>query len=117
MAQATMTQFQVNEMVREAQQAAEQAAKEFLKNELQGRDQFPCGFAWTNIYGVKGNTKLGKMLAAANVSKNSYERAFQLWNPSGLFVQNVDCLEAGARAAAEVFRRHGLEAYAGSRWD
>ena len=110
------TQEQVNEIVREAQAAAQKAAMDFFQTKLGGRDQYACGFAWTNIYGVKGNTKLGKMLKAAGV-RQDYTKAFQLWNPSGLGVQNVDCKEEGARAAAEVFRAYGFEAYAGSRLD
>ena len=108
------TQEQVNEIVREAQAAAQKAAMDFFQTKLQGRDQYACGFAWTNIYGVKGNTKLGKMLKAAGV-RQDYTKAFQLWNPSGLGVQNVDCKEVGAQAAADVFRAYGFEAYAGSR--
>ena len=110
------TQEQVNEIVAEAKTAAGQAARKFFQERLQGRDQFACGFAWVNIYGVKGNTKVGKMLKAAGVGQD-YTRAFQLWNPSGMGVQNVDTLEAGAEAAAEVFKKYGFEAYAGSRLD
>jgi hypothetical protein len=111
------TQEQVNQIVAEAQAAARAAADKFFQEKLGGRDQYACGFAWTNIYGVKGNTKLGKMLTAAGVRKNTYEKAFQLWNPSGHRAQNVDTLYEGARAAADVFCRHGLKAYAGSRLD
>ena len=111
------TQEQVNQIVAEAKQAAFVAADKFFKEKLGGRDQYACGFAWTNIYGVKGNTKLGKMLAAAGVRKNTYEKAFQIWNPAGYGCQNVDTLEEGARAAAAVFKRYGFEAYAGSRLD
>ena len=107
---------QIKDIVAEASQAATEAATLFFQTRLGGRDQFACGFAWTNIYGVKGNTKLGKMLKAAGV-RQDYTKAFQIWNPSGLYVQNVDTLEAGARAAAEVFQLAGFEAYAGSRLD
>ena len=110
------TQEQVNEIVREAQEAAHEAAMDFFQTQLGGQDQYACGFAWTNIYGVKGNTKLGKMLKAAGV-RQDYTKAFQLWNPAKMPVQNVDTLEEGARAAAEVFRKYGFEAYAGSRLD
>lgn len=110
------TQEQVNEIVAEAREAAYQAAMKFFQERLGGRDQYACGFAWTNIYGVKGNTRLGKMLKAAGV-RQDYTKAFQLWNPSALMVQNVDTLEAGAEAAAEVFKKYGFEAYAGSRLD
>jgi hypothetical protein len=79
-------------------------------------DQYACGFAWVNIYKVKGNTKLGKMLKAAGV-RQDYTKAFQIWNPADMGVQNVDTLEAGADAAAKVFQKYGFEAYAGSRLD
>ena len=110
------TQEQVNEIVREAQEAAHQAAMKFFQEELGGVDRFACGFAWTNIYGIKGNTKMGRVLKEAGV-RQDYTKAFQIWNPAGLGVQNVDTLEEGARAAAEVFRNYGFEAYAGSRLD
>lgn len=84
-------------------------------------DTYPCGFAWTSLFTfngkrIKGNTKIGKALKAAGIEQ-SYDRSFQIWNPSGLPVQNVDIKEAGAEAAAEVFRRYGFESYAGSRLD
>ncbi len=110
------TQDQVNAIVNEARSAAYKAAMEFFYDKLGGKDQFACGFAWTNIYKVKGNTKLGKMLKAAGV-KQDYTKAFQIWNPSGMHCQNVDTLEAGAEAAAKVFQKYGFEAYAGSRLD
>ena len=110
------TQEQVNAIVQEAQSAAKAAATKFFNERLGGQDQYACGFAWTNIYKVKGNTRLGKMLKAAGVGQD-YTKAFQLWNPSGLMVQNIDCKEEGARAAAEVFRKYGFEAYSGSRLD
>jgi hypothetical protein len=110
------TQDQVNAIVAEAKEAAFQAADKFFKERLGGRDQYACGFAWTNIYKVKGNTKLGKMLKAAGV-RQDYTKAFQLWNPAGYGCQNVDTLEAGAEAAAKVFQKYGFEAYAGSRLD
>ena len=114
--QTITTQEQVNAIVKEAQQAAYEAAMKFFYDKLGGRDQFACGFAWVNIYKIKGNTKMGKMLKAAGV-RQDYTKAFQIWNPSGLHVQNVDTLEAGAEAAAKVFERYGFEAYAGSRLD
>ena len=108
------TQEQVNAIVTEAYTEANRAAREALA--LHG-DRDACGFAWVNIYKVKGNTKIGKMLTNAGVRKNSYERAFQLWNPAKLGVQSVGILEAGAEAAAEVFKKYGFTAYAGSRLD
>jgi hypothetical protein len=111
------TQDEINAIVFEAKAAADRAARQFFNDKLGGRDQYACGFAWTNIYDVKGNTKLGKMLQAAGVRKNTYEKAFQIWNPSGMNCQNVDTLYEGARAAADVFCKYGFKAYAGSRLD
>ena len=107
---------QLKDIVAEACTAARDAADLYFQTKLNGQDQYACGFAWVNIYGVKGNTKLGKMLKAAGV-RQDYTKAFQIWNPSGMAVQNVDTLEAGARAAAEVFELAGFTAYAGSRLD
>lgn len=107
------TQEQVNNIVAEAMQEANKAARDAL---AKYGDRDACGFAWTNIYRVKGNTKLGKMLKAAGV-RQDYTKAFQLWNPAKLPVQSVGILEAGAQAAADVFRKYGFEAYAGSRLD
>jgi hypothetical protein len=112
----TFTQQQINDIVAEAKQAAFSAADKFFRERLGGQDQYACGFAWTNIYGVKGNTRLGKMLKAAGV-RQDYTKAFQLWNPAGYGCQNVDTLEAGAAAAAEVFKKYGFRAYSGSRLD
>ena len=112
----TATPEQIPAIVQEAKTAAHAAAREYFDRVLGGQDQFACGFAWVNIYGVKGNTKLGKMLKAAGV-KQDYTKAFSIWNPAGMHVQNVDTLEAGAQAAADVFRKYGFEAYAGSRLD
>ena len=110
------TQDQINQIVIEAKQAAHEAAKKYFNEQLGGVDRFACGFAWVNIYGVKGNTKLGKMLKAAGITQD-YTKAFQLWNPSNFHCQNVDTLEAGAHAAQSVFRQYGFDAYAGSRLD
>ena len=112
----TFMQEQIKDIVKEARQAAYEAAMKFYYDKLGGKDQFACGFAWVNIYKIKGNTALGRAFKAAGV-KQDYTRAFQIWNPSGLPFQNVDTLEAGAEAAAEVFRKYGFEAYAGSRLD
>lgn len=108
-----LTQEQVTAIVAEAMAEARKAAEAFL---AQHGDRDCCGFAWTNIYGVKGNTRLGKMLKQAGV-RQDYTKAFQLWNPAKMPTQSLNVLEAGAEAAADVFRRYGFEAYAGSRLD
>jgi hypothetical protein len=110
------TQEQVNNIVEEAKTAAYIAADAFFKDKLGGRDQYACGFAWVDILGVRSNSKIGQALQFGGFRK-SYTRSLQLWNPAGLGVQNIDTLEAGAQAAAEVFERYGFKAYAGSRLD
>ena len=112
----TATPEQIPQIVREAETAAFWAASKYFQEVLGGRDQYACGFAWVNIYGVKGNTKLGRALSAAGIRK-SYSGGLEMWNPSKFGCQNVDTLEEGARAAAAVFKKYGFEAYAGSRLD
>ena len=75
-----------------------------------------CGFAWVNIYGIKGNTRLGKRMKAAGYEKD-YTGAYSIWNPSGLGTQCMYTKEQGAYAAAKVFKAAGFTAYAGSRAD
>ena len=108
--------IQINTIVNEAKQAAREAAEKYFQEKLGGVDQYSCGFAWVDIFGVKGNTKLGKAFKAAGIRK-SYTGGHQIWNPAGLGVQNIDTLEAGAEAAAKVFEKYGFRAYAGSRLD
>ena len=103
-------------IIEEAKVAAFAASDKFFKEELGGQDQYACGFAWVNIYGVKMNTKMGKAFKAAGLSKD-YTGSISTWNPSKYGCQNVDTLEAGAEAAAAVFKKHGFRAYAGSRLD
>ncbi len=112
----TVTPEQIPAIVREAETAAFWAASKFFEEKLGGKDQFACGFAWVNIYGVKGNTKIGRALKECDV-RPAYGGGLQMWNPSKFGCQNVDTLEAGAEAAAAVFKKYGFEAYAGSRLD
>jgi len=111
-----VTPDQIPAIVEAARAAAYIAANTFFKEKLGGVDQYSCGFAWVNIYGVKGNTKMGKAFAKANITK-AYGGGLQMWNPSGYGCQNIDTKEKGAEAAAAVFKSYGFEAYAGSRLD
>ncbi len=103
-------------IINKAKTAANKASMEYLDVNLKGEDNYPCGFAWVNIYGVKGNTKQGKAFKAAGIEKD-YSGAYSIWNPGNVNVQNVDVKEAGAQAAADVFTSYGFKAYAGSRLD
>jgi hypothetical protein len=110
------TKEQIVAIVAEAKTEARVAADRFFQEKLGGKDQYSCGFAWVDILGIKGNTKLGRVMKEAGLRK-SYTGSFQIWNPAEMGVQNIDTLEAGAEAAAKVFERYGFKAYAGSRLD
>lgn len=117
-----MTPSVIRMIVEEAQAAAQKASVYYLTETLGGKDNYPCGFAWLNVYKINGekirsNSKVGKGLALCGITKNAYEGTMQWWNPSNLPVQNVDCKYAGARAAAAVFAKYGFDAVAGQRWD
>jgi hypothetical protein len=105
----------ITAILNKAQAAAQAAAEQFENKYFPDGGWGPCGFAWVDIP-VKGNTKLGRALKAAGVSKH-WRSGFQLWNPSKYPTQNVDTLEAGARAAADVLKGYDIPAYAGSRLD
>ncbi len=112
----SFTKEQVQSFVEGAKQEAYRAANKFFQERLGGRDQYACGFAWVTVY-ERGNTKLGRALIEAGFRK-AYGGGLQLWNPSGMMVQNVDTLEAGAEAAAEFLTDSlGVKFYAGSRLD
>ena len=72
--------------------------------------------AWANIYGVKGNTKLGKRMKAAGLSQD-YTKAYSIWNPGAHGGQSMDVKEVGARVYAKVLGMYGFKASAGSRAD
>lgn len=110
------TREQVISIVEGARQEARRAASKFFQERLGGRDQYACGFAWVTVF-EKGSTRLGRALIEAGFRK-SYRGGLELWNPSGLHVQNVDTLAAGAEAAAEYLEQAlGVKAYADSRLD
>ena len=111
----TISAEAIEEIHFEATQAAEQAAAKFFQEKLGGQDQMACGFAWVTVF-EKASTKLGRRLKEVGFRK-SYSGGLQLWNPSHFPCQNVDTLEEGARAYAEVLKRYGIEAYADSRLD
>lgn len=73
-----------------------------------------CGFAWVTVYGVKGNTRLGK-----HMLKNGFTRAYQgglqFWVST--MSQSVERKEAYAASFAKVLRDAGLTAYPDSRLD
>lgn len=93
--------------------SARTAALQYL--EENGEDPY-CGFAWVNIYGIKGSTTLGRRMKKAGFEKD-YSGAYSIWNPSGLGTQSMNVKEVGAQAAAQVFQEANFKCYAGSRAD
>jgi hypothetical protein len=111
------TTEQLDRIFGEASAAATIEATEFFNTRLNGVDQYACGFAWVDIYGIRGNSKLGKQLADLGIKKDTYKKCHSVWDPAGLNIQNIDTKEVGARAFAKVLQSYGFKAYFGSRLD
>ena len=111
----------IQAIVTEWQTAARAASKDCADKYYDGKDGGACGFAWVSIYPEhKGNTKAGKAERALLKElgfRPSYDRDFQRFNPGDWMGQSIDIKEAGAVAAANVLKKHGFRAYAGSRLD
>jgi hypothetical protein len=75
-----------------------------------------CGFASTKIYGVRGNTRLGRAFKSAGIDKD-HTGAFSIWNPSEHPGQSMDAKEVGAEACSAVWRQYGFRSYMESRAD
>ena len=98
-------------------EAALQHARDAGEAHLREHGEYAyCGFAWINIYDIKGNTKLGKRMKAAGIEKD-YSGAYSIWNPSKHAGQSMDVKEVGAQACAQVFKNYGFTAYMDSRAD
>jgi hypothetical protein len=102
--------------------AARETANRYYREQLGGADRYAAGFAWITVTPKhKGNTRAGKaerkVLADLGFRKDWTGKSWEVWNPSQHPCQNVDTKSAGAQAGAEVLRRYGLDAHAGSRLD
>lgn len=107
---------QIDSIINAAKLAASIAAADYSRTAWDGNDCGACGFAWVNIRGIHGNSKLAKVLAEYGITKD-YSGALCWWNPSGYHGQNIDCKEHGAEAAAMVLRTNGFDAVSRSRLD
>lgn len=106
---------ELKSIVAEAVQAGRNAAADaYAANG--NSDWDACGFAWVNLWGIKGNTRLGKALKAAGIEQD-YTRAFTIWGGRFYSGQSITIKERAARAAADVFKRYGFDASVGSRLD
>jgi hypothetical protein len=109
-------------IAKEAEAAAFEAADKFHTEVNGGKDRWPCGFAWVTVQPAnKGNTKAGKderrLLELMGMRKSYTGNHYEKWNPSRFMCQNIDTLEAGARAYAKVLEKYGFKVYAESRLD
>ena len=46
------TADEIRDIVFEAKMVANHKAKEYINDKLKGEDNFPCGFAWVEIFGI-----------------------------------------------------------------
>jgi hypothetical protein len=111
-----LTQTEVRDLFEDGILAARQAVQTYHRDVLKGQDQMPCGFGWVEIYGVRANSKIGKVFDEYKCRKSS-TKAHVVWNPGQYFGQNVSCVYEGAKAFAQVFKAAGFEAYACDRMD
>ena len=109
-------EYTVEDLINIKENALSSARTASLKYlEEHGEDPL-CGFAWVNIYGIKGSTTLGRRMKEAGFEKD-YSGAYSIWNPSGLGTQSISVKEIGALEAAKVFRQADFNCVAGSRLD
>jgi hypothetical protein len=76
-----------------------------------------CGFAWVNVR--NGRSSFAKWVKANRDGYKSYYGGVDIWSSrfSGDNGQSMMRKEAGCKAAAAVFNKYGLEAFAMSRLD
>jgi len=111
-----INEYTVEELITIKEEALKNARETVEKHLLQNGEYGYCGFAWTNIYDIKGSTKLGRNMKKAGFEKD-YSGNFSLWNPSQSYTQCMYTKEIGAEAAAAIFRKAGFDSYAHSRAD
>jgi len=106
----------LEEAFNSAKNAANKLASEFIEK-YGAIEVGSCGFAWVNVYDLRGNTKVAKYLYSKGMGDSWTKGVKQFWNPCQCPVQNVDIKEAGAEAFASVLCKYNFNAYAGSRLD
>jgi len=98
----------------EAQTAAITAENAYL---AQYGERAYCGFAWVDVFVARTNSKEAKLLKEIGFKRDYKPKCLNMWKPGNYNGQSMDVLEEGARAYADVLRKHGFRAYAGSRAD
>jgi hypothetical protein len=91
------------DVFREAERAAIQAAQDHINANL--GVWYPCGFAWVRIRPARG--RFVEMCKDRDFGRtDDFEGGFVIYNPSNNPTQWMDAKEAGARAFAEVLKKH-----------
>ena len=98
----------------EAEVAANLAQAEFLQKHGDGAY---CGFAWVDVFVDRTNSKEAKLLKEMGFKPSWKRKCLNLWKVGSYNGQCMSTLEAGARAYADVLKKHGFRAYMGSRAD
>jgi hypothetical protein len=112
------TYEQAEEAFLAAREAAEKARDEAIEA---GAHWFPCGFAWVHV-ADKGNSKRMRLLKAAAAANGErmdtdYPKGWMLFWGGTHGGQEMEVKAAACRAAANVLREYGFDAYAQSRMD
>ena len=101
-------------VLNEAFAAAAEAAQEHI--DANPDVWYPCGFAWANIKPARG--KLVQVLKDRGEGyTDEFLGGYTVYNPSKNHTQWMDAKEKGARAFADVLRKHGIKASVGTRLD
>lgn len=66
---------------------------------------YPCGFAWVNIIGARGNLRK-ELLACQGIHQNNFEAGLTVWAPSAQFTQSMEIKIAACRAFANELIKH-----------
>lgn len=104
---------QAEVVIKQGLVAAKQAAHAWLAKH---GDRDCCGFGFVDVYGVRSNSRLGKLLISLGFKK-SYTGTLQYWDPSQSYTQSITAKEVAAQVLADALTQLGLRAYAGSRMD
>ena len=107
----------IQNIVNQAVAIAQQESARYFTEQLQGQDQFACGFAWVDVYVDRTNSKIAKELLSIGFRKDYVPKRLCFWKPGAYNGQSMTVLEVGARAYADVLQKYGFRAYAGSRAD
>lgn len=110
-----MDQVDPKKVLDEAFEAARKATDEYVASHP--NEWYPCGFAWVRIPGRSPLVKHLKAMGDRRGGHPGYPKGWDIWNPSDHPTQSLDAKLVGARAFAEVLKKHGFEGYADSRWD